>query len=279
MAVALRSFLNPELHAQFERDGYVLLPLLDESDVAEMVAIYGAGRESFTSGWHTDMFSDNQEYRRQTMDRAGAVLASRLTPLLADYRYCCGAYVVKEPVLNSEVPLHQDWTVIDPLQSRSINVICPLIATNETNGQLCVVAGSHHPPCRISYGPSDKLPIDSILPDIHRDHLTRLFQRPGEALVYDGRLLHGSGPNTSDQVRICFSAGFIPREAQLLHYFKDAATPDKLYVYEIDDSFFWKHRLGGPPTEGRLVSTIQHCDAPITQDHLDAWAKASGRTG
>lgn len=274
--VSLRSFHDPELREQFERQGYVVLPLLDAEAVREVADIYESHRAQFGSGWHTDMFSDDYEYRRKTHFRAGAIFAERLAPLLDGFRYCCGNYVVKEPVAASSVPMHQDWTIVDPRRARSINVICPVVDTNERNGQLWVAPGSHHPPCRISFGPSDQIQLEGVLKDLEARHMKPLFQKAGHALVYDGRVLHGSGPNTSDARRVCFSAGFIPIEAEPLHFYKDPSQPDVLEVYEVDDSFFWRHKLGGRPAQGRLREKIPHTDAPITAAHLRAWAAGCG---
>jgi hypothetical protein len=223
------------------------------------------------------MFSDDLEYRRAIHFRVGNIFETRLQPILERYRYCCGNFVVKEPSPQSVVPLHQDWTIIDPRSARSINVICPLIETHETNGQLCVVPGSHHEPSRISFGPQDRLQIEQLLPMIQERYLRRLFQKAGEALLYDGRLLHASGPNQTDRVRVCFSAGLIPEEASLRHYFKDPASPDTLDVYDIDDDFFWQHKIGQRPQRGTLLETVSHSDVPVSEETLLAWSRATIR--
>jgi len=266
-----RSFLDRNLAEQFEREGYVVIPLLSESDIARVEKIYNDRKPSFNTGWHTDMFSDDFEYRRITHELVGGIFAERLLPLLDDYRYCCGNFVVKESSPTSTVPLHQDWTIIDPTATRSLNVVCPLIETNAENGQLFVVPGSHHEPCRISYGPSDELLIEPLLPLIREKYLKRLNQKPGEALIYDGRVLHGSDANLSGSARVCFSAAFAPNESMLRHYFRDPSDPETLEVYEVPAEFFWKHRLGKRPDEGILLGKIHAENLPITETHLSKW--------
>lgn len=272
-SMIMRSFVDPRLAEQFEREGFVVIPLLTSDDIEQVNAIYHNFGTRFESDWHTDMFSRDVDYRRAIHERVGAIFETRLKNLLDGYRYCCGNFVVKEPSPNSAVPLHQDWTIVDPSVTRSLNVICPLIDTNEVNGQLNVVPGSHHPPSRISFGPSDQIQIESLLPEIQRSYLTAVRQNAGDALIYDGRVLHSSEANRSDQTRICFSAGFIPNDAKLRHYYRDPQNPSVLEVFEITDDFFWKHTLGERPKDARLLGMLADENVPITHAHLEAWAR------
>jgi hypothetical protein len=270
------SFVDPRLAQQFEREGYVVIPLLTKDDIEEVNAIYHRFSVRFETGWHTDMYSHDLEYRRVVHEQVGVIFERRLKNILDGYRFCCGNFVVKEPSPLSAVPLHQDWTIIDPDVSRSLNVICPLIDTNSVNGQLNVVPGSHHPPSRISFGPIDEILLEPLLPEIRSHHLQALEQKAGDALIYDGRVLHSSEANQSDSTRICFSAGFVPRDIPLRHYYRDPENPSVLEVYEITDDFFWKHILGERPRDAKFLGIRPEENTPITREHLAAWSR--GRT-
>ncbi len=273
-AATSRSFLDPGLAECMERDGYVVLPVLDADSIREVMAIYCGAGVTFEQGWHTDMYSANLDYRRATHEQVGKIFADRILPLLNGFRFCCGNFVVKEPHIENTVPLHQDWTIIEHDQSRSLNVICAMIDVPPDHGQLRVLPGSHHAPKRVSFGPVDHLQIAHLLPLIEKQYVVRLQQRAGEALIYDGRLLHASDRNRSDRVRVCYSASFVPQESPLRHYYKDPQAPDVLEEYEIDSDFFWKHKLGERPQEGKLVRAMPHVDSPITEQHLVLWNRA-----
>ncbi len=58
------------------------------------------------------------------------------------------------------------------------------------------------------------------------------------ALFYDGRLLHSSDANRTDQPRVATSTILIPQEASVRLYVWDKAAPDQLAVLELTDEFF-----------------------------------------
>ena len=271
-----RTFVDHDLEASFQRCGYVVRQLLDERTIAEVSGIYADLKCDLTQGWHADLFSSNLEYRRLVHERVGPLFRESVLPLLDRYRHTASVFVVKEPATEkSRVPMHQDWTMVDNSRFASVNVVCPLVDTTADNGWLVVVPGSHRPPCRISFGPSDELRFDGDWEGMHR-YLQPLALRAGEAVIYDGRLLHGSPPNLTPQRRLAFSAGFIPEEADLCLHYRDPARPGKLEILELPSDFFLTHKLGERPLNARSRGYVHHDNPPLTEAHLSAWTRAAG---
>jgi ectoine hydroxylase-related dioxygenase (phytanoyl-CoA dioxygenase family) len=116
---------------------------------------------------------------------------------------------------------HQDWWCWDhPISFRraptQVAVLCYLTDTNETNGALRVLPGSHH----------KSMPMHGQLPEPHGecanglplhhpamrdcpDQMT-VSVRAGDAVVLDYRLLHGTHANGTPQRRDCILLSFIP---------------------------------------------------------------------
>lgn len=94
-------------------------------------------------------------------------------------------------------------------------VLCYLTDTDESNGALRVLSGSHH----------RSMPLHAYLPTPHSDEADRLAHdhlsmtdstgqttvavRAGDAIVLDYRLLHGTHTNRTSHRRDCILLSFI----------------------------------------------------------------------
>jgi ectoine hydroxylase-related dioxygenase (phytanoyl-CoA dioxygenase family) len=142
-----------------------------------------------------------------------------------DLRWISGYVSTKAP---HSPPLwwHQDWWCWDhPISYRreasQIALLCYLGATDPMSGALRVLPGSHH----------KSLPLHARLPEAHGDDANALSSahpamsdypgqvtveaRPGDAVVIDYRLLHGTHPNTGPSRRDCILLSFVPDWAAL----------------------------------------------------------------
>jgi len=116
---------------------------------------------------------------------------------------------------------HQDWWCWDhPVSYRvpasQVALLCYLGTTDRTSGALRILPGSHH----------NSLPLHAILPEAHgadANALTSahpamndcsgqvtLDMQPGDAVVIDYRLLHGTHPNAQQSRRDCILLSFAP---------------------------------------------------------------------
>jgi ectoine hydroxylase-related dioxygenase (phytanoyl-CoA dioxygenase family) len=149
-------------------------------------------------------------------DRMGAVVAAVGAD---DPRWISGYVSLKEP---GSGPLwwHQDWWCWDHHVSyrrtaAQVAVLCYLAGTDESNGALRVLPGSHH----------RSIPLHAALPEAHahepeldgrhvamRDAAGQvtLPARPGDAVVLDYRLLHGTHSNGTASRRDCLVLTFAP---------------------------------------------------------------------
>ena len=138
----------------------------------------------------------------------------------ADLRWISGYISIKEPY-SPALWWHQDWWCWDHSASYrrapvQLAVLCYLSETNMDNGALRVLPGSHH----------RSAPIHALLPDAHSKTAEELESthaalsnlsgqvtisaQPGDAVVLDYRLLHGTHPNHGPLRRDCILLSFAP---------------------------------------------------------------------
>ena len=260
-------FLDPLLQEQFNKDGYVKMPLLNAAEVADLKEFYVSLKHEHIGkyGFHVSLDSKDEHYIKAVFKKLFSTLKPKLNPIFKDYKTFTASYVIKEAGLQNIVPPHQDWSFVDEEQFCSATVWIPLMDVNKSNGALGVIKGSHllfNSP-RNSPSPQSK----SIL----SEHLFALFpyidvidMKAGEALIFDNRLIHASPPNTSSQTRIGVGIGITHANAQLLHYYELPGS-NLVDVYNVDEAFFEKYNNarfselynnGEKPTELKLRQSI-----------------------
>ena len=146
-----RLFKDFDHQAQFERDGYVQLPLLEPGDVERLRAHYfeitdGGRVENSAYGMFISIDGDDPELKRQTIDLIGEVVLPRAERFVHDCKPHLGSYLVKVPNPTSCTFPHQDWTFID--NDRMDDVFSLTIWTalgdyDRDTGSIGFVKGSH----------------------------------------------------------------------------------------------------------------------------------------
>ncbi|GIX07347.1 MAG: hypothetical protein KatS3mg115_1750 [Candidatus Poribacteria bacterium] len=138
-------------------------------------------------------------------------IAALLRELLAeDVKLLQDMAMLKPPQVGSPKTWHQDCAYFPIEPPRVLGFWIALDQATRENGCMEVIPGTHREPI-----PHETI-VEDAFPDygIPKDH--PVFQRtavavelePGDALVFDGLLVHGTGPNRSDR----------PRRALQLHY-------------------------------------------------------------
>lgn len=264
------AFVDPHHETRFRTDGYVVLDLLTADDLDALRRVYQTCGTSHDDGFTPTVLLDDLELRARIHAEVTAIVAPRLQPVLDDYRMAVGSFAVKEAGNEyGAVGLHQDLTFVDESvdDQAGVSVWAPLVAVDETNGHLGVAVGthrlnSHHrEPCG--------LPYRDLVDLIEDEFLTYLTMKPGQVLLMDNRLFHGSPANRSDQPRVVAAGIAVPRESQLLYCHRDLEGDDsRLEVWEVPDDFYVRHQIGRQPAEGRCAAVVAHQVAPLTEADL-----------
>ena len=258
-APGLQRFADPGVDGVFERDGWAHLPLLHPDVVSELLLYYRTTHPAAGSGFHASMFSTDVELRRAIREKITPVVTAAIAPVLRGHRICVANFLVKEPgAVSNIVPVHQDWSFVDERVHRSVHVWCPLVDVNAENGCLDLYPQTQWL-ANFARAHGDAHPFANVLTDLDaRCRITRPAAA-GDAIFYNGALLHASGRNRTAQARISIGCVLIPNGAQLMHAFRLSATTVENFA--VDDDFFLSHQPGlrpaGYPSLGVVESVLR----------------------
>jgi hypothetical protein len=90
--------------------------------------------------------------------------------------------------------------------------------------------------------------------------------KAGEALIYDHRLIHASGENKTDEIRLAAVFGIIPEDANMFYYHKKDET--SVEVYESNKEFFLYENIFEGPKKLKKANQVPYLFRRITPKEL-----------
>jgi len=253
------TLLDPDLQARFERDGFVVVDILEPETVAELRRRHAQMDHErrtewpWVEGFSTSVYDPRPEYRTAVLQLMDQHVAPALAGVLDDHQVIWANFLVKQPDADS-VPPHVDWTFLDEDTFSSVTVWCPLSDTTATNGTLGVVRGSHR---RIDFPRAANVPAYERCERVVEDLADRpvIPVRAGQAIIMDNRSVHFSTPNDTPEERVVVGCVLAPREAELHHYWSD--EDGTLLRFAIDRSFYLSYVIGEPPAAAGGVLHVE----------------------
>ena len=218
--------LNSDQISSFRKQGFLSIDrITSDKDVASLRVSYDrifAERAGRADGYHFDLAGTDDEgaeaklpqilapakYAPEMNDSELLLSATRIArQLLGDEAECTIAHAILKPALDgAETPWHQDAAYWNPnITARSISIWVPLQDATLENGCMQFVPGSHN---------LDVVPHQSIGGDtrVHGLELARESRHlvedvvacpipAGGCTIHGGYMLHGAGPNYTNQPR------------------------------------------------------------------------------
>ena len=236
-------FLSSTHQQSFERNGFLhVRGMLDHATLKIIRTHYDSLADQsfdfYTSNWVAD-----EAYKRATNDFLKPILDQATAPYLTDFRSVFSYYLIKKSAENTKVAIHQDWSLIDENQYTGITLWIPLVDTHQENGWFCVVPHSHKV-LRNIRGTHIGMPYSDYGDWIEDQMIVPIPAKAGDAIFFDHHLLHYSPPNRSQQVRMAAGHVLIPKDAPMVHYFKQKASDDSIRQIPVKDDFLLKHSFG-----------------------------------
>lgn len=256
-----RTFASTALQRRFERDGYVVVDLLDQEALESLQLGYDAldhrleWDSPFANGFHTTIFDPRSHHRRDVLATVEDHLGPALDRLLVDHRVFFANFTVKASG-GGPVPVHLDWTFVDERRFRSATVWCALADVGTDGGALGVEIGSHRSTDYIRAVNQRDYDQQAERGDPSRRTLVGL--RAGQAIIMDNRTIHFSAPNSSPHLRVAATCVIAPREAALHHYW--VGDQGDLHRFTVERSFYLHYTPGELPgtRPGVLADDIVH---------------------
>ena len=261
------TFRDEELQQRFEQDGYVTAQLLDDEGIQaarELRRRLGPAPGDSGSGLFNDTWSTDEAYKREVIGGLTALVAPRLAVLLVDHRPLGIVHIVKWPGDSGRVVAHRDPTFVDETHHRSVGVWCTLHDLTADEGPLRVIPGSHRLPSgvRVHQSPENLYPeVDSVVDEVS----VPVPLRPGEALLYDHRLIHLSEANRTEQERVVVGGIVVPASVQAIYAVQ---TPSGARCVQIEPEFFAEHRLDQLDVDRVMSSCPDLGPVPEDRTHI-----------
>jgi ectoine hydroxylase-related dioxygenase (phytanoyl-CoA dioxygenase family) len=248
-------FKDDILNSQFERDGYITMPFLNKEEVDELTILYNAIFTAIPENFHSSSFFEDNTLKQKISAQIEALYAKKVDNLFAPIQKLGSSFLTKSPGEKGELPIHADWTVVDEAKYYSVTIWVPLIDTNEENGAIQVLPGSHtfSDALRAPTLPSAMLEQKEII----APEMKMLNLKAGEAFIFTHSVWHSSLPNYTHKARVAVTYGLIPEDASLCLYHR--SENGKLEKWDMPITMFQRYtNIGQRPLFGEKVSEFDY---------------------
>jgi hypothetical protein len=265
-------FQSAEHQSLFEKQGFIVLDFLNENEVNELNQIFDELHPDFNkSGFYSGSYSADKNYKKSASQEIVRVFSRSYEKYFKDYTPFGGAFLFKVPGVNSDLAMHQDWTIVDEEEHVALNCWIPLNDIHENNGALHIVPGSHYggyktlraPTLPFFFTGNDQLVEQAAIP---------MYVKAGQAVILNQSVIHFSTPNISTEVRKAITAGVKSKDAQMYFHYK-VPEKDELEVFEMDDDFLISFNnffedIGKRPYLGKSIGFIPYKNPILEQENL-----------
>lgn len=228
-------FKDEALQKQFETDGFVKISLLDHNDIEALKALFQRYFPNPSSGFFSSSYENDYPLKKEISEAIGKIVLPQLEKNFIDYTWFGSAFLSKGNGARSEMPMHQDWTIVDEAQFVALNIWTPLQDTNEENGTLEVIKGSHrwHSELR---APTLPFYYNGFQQEL-KQYLTCIPVKATEAIVLNQAVIHYSKPNKTSEIRLALTTGIKSKGAPMLFHYWNKEKPDEIEQFRQEDDF------------------------------------------
>lgn len=232
-----RIFKDDAMQARFEKQGFLVVPFIDADEIAYLDKLFDELHPMLPNqGFVSGSYSPDIDYKKKASNEIVKVFSKHYERLFVNYQPFGAAFLFKMPSQNSELAIHQDWTIVDEEQYVALNCWVPLTDVNEQNGALQIVPGSHYdalktlraPTLPFFFSGNDDLVVKESIP---------MCIKAGEAVILNQSVIHYSPPNVSAKIRKAITAGVKSKGAAMEFNYSVPDKTDTVEVFEMPEDF------------------------------------------
>lgn len=249
-----RTFMDDDLQARFEDDGFVVLSLLSKDELERLRTLYEAAvPDRPQSGFTPVSYLIDIERGRALSRGAIDIVGHKILTVLLDYRLAVAAFLVKSPGGESALSPHCDPSIVDEDRFRSVVAWMALSDVDEQNGCVWILPGTHRATPR--YRGRDVFAIQEAISQAGGLKTRRYIPlEAGQVLMFHHSLIHGSDDNRTEEPRIALQIYALPQESDALQCW---INPEgKMERYRVRDDFHLDIARDIPP-DGELIDVIE----------------------
>ena len=252
-------FIDNNLQNKIDEHGYIILNLHDIDIVQKIKSLY---TETIINKNKTDLYESSRNNRTEINNYINQKLKLIIQPeaekLFAKSDFYGGTFMVKSNNFTTELPLHQDWNIVNELQDVVYLIWIPIQDVDENNGTLFLIEKSHLLFENYRSGSFPSIRISrQFLP---KGKIKTIELKVGEYLIYNPAIFHGSYKNRQKQERVVATAMVTNKDAILTYYHK--IDNNNIATYQLSSSSYLNDitqiASGQVPENAVLIETLQN---------------------
>lgn len=226
-------FKNSDTQAEFDRAGFVKLRLFSAETVEKLRSLLKHYGDQDPKAFFSSSYLEDYDLKREISDRIVDCIRAEVEQVCDNTRLIGAAFLIKGSGERSEMPMHQDWTIVDEEQFYAANIWIPLVSTTEENGTLELLEGSHrwNKALRAPTLPMAFAGFEEMI----KPKLTVVSAEPGEVVILNQATIHYSKPNRTEHIRPAITSGLISAKAPLVFNYWDTERQQIERFAEKDD--------------------------------------------
>jgi ectoine hydroxylase-related dioxygenase (phytanoyl-CoA dioxygenase family) len=249
---------------EFNEKGFVVISFLNPKQIVQLTELYKEVQPVSFPGFSSTIYNKDIELKRKTSDKIFNIVSVNVDDKFQNFRTLGAGFLCKTPGIESEMQIHQDWTIVEEKTNFSATIWAPLQDVDYTNGSLMVIPCSHQLTSEVR-GPSLPPLVDSVLKDLE-SQLINIPLKAGEAIVFNHAIIHASPPNLSNIERLAVTVGLLHIDSKLTfcHF-----SNGKLQKFNIQDDFFLTYNsIGDAPEQGNCIEEVDYNPKLITRKEV-----------
>ncbi len=187
------------------------------------------------------------------------LLSPLLNSVFEQFSTYNASLLIKPGVTGTEMNLHQDWTFTDEKKFTTCTIWIPLQDTNELNGGLFFLPGSHRICDNFRSQDYQTARFSKVL---FEKNVKSIEVSMGDVVVFNPACFHGSYSNQNKSPRIAISITLLNENAPFIHVKKK--SENLALIYQIDSNCFLKdlsmlnEKYGFESAKFDLVDYVHH---------------------
>ncbi|WP_421898413.1 phytanoyl-CoA dioxygenase family protein [Marinoscillum sp.] len=265
-------FKDKKLDERLTTHGYLKIPLLTPALTQQLLELYhssvkGEQVKNSKYGLYVTLEEFDTAKSLEIENTVEQLISDQLDQYFEPHKTHLGGYLIKNPDPNGYTYPHQDWTFVDHSQYRSVTVWIALMPITKENSTLGFARNSM---ATFNYPVGTPVTIMKSGTTGHEfalyEYLEFIDIQPGEAFVFDNRIVHAATPNTSLHSRIAYALTLSPPSASLVHYLygRNQKGENDIIQLAVDKAFFHNY-------------TIDHADELYERNELPKGYKVLSR--
>lgn len=271
-------FKDSKLQTKFDEDGFVKLRLLDESAIKRLRDFYSTVQAEHEASineesLYSSVETGNRDILVATDKLVKEIIMDEVEKHFINYQTIISNYLVKNSGDKSELYPHQDLLFVDESKGCSFNIWMPLQKTDTKSGGLRVLKGSHkiQPTLRVS--PFYPWPFKHLSTTL-RGLSTDIATEPGECVILNHAVIHGSSENLTGQPRVAVMLGMCTKGCDIYyHYMPEGNPANRIEKYLMEPDMYYDLQTNGKPNRGKLVEYISYNFEPVKMETFKKWVK------